>query len=98
LSHDAERYIETGLVYAAELILVAGFCRVMFAPRMNVIDLKAEQKRLQEEQAAHKRAQVCIFDHGYEYEHEHNSGGTTLGAGGTRGKSVVARFGLPSEP
>ena len=57
MSHDAERYIETGLVYAAELILVAGFCRVMFALRMNVIDLKAEQKRLQEEQVAHQRAQ-----------------------------------------
>jgi len=98
LSLDAERYIETGLVYAAELILVAGFCRVMFALRMNVIDLKAEQKRLQEEQAAHKRAQVYIFDHGYEYEHEYNSGGTTMGAGATRGKSVAARFGLPSEP
>jgi len=57
LPKDAERYIEDVMVYAAEIILVAGFVRVMFALRLNVKDLKVEQRRLHEEQAVSKQAQ-----------------------------------------
>jgi signal transduction histidine kinase/CheY-like chemotaxis protein len=57
LSKDAERYIEDVMVYAAEIILVAGFVRVMFALRLNVKDLRVEQRRLHEEQAVSKQAQ-----------------------------------------
>ena len=57
LSKDAERYIENALIYAAELILVAGFVRVMFALRSNVDELKEEQRKLREEQAARLQAQ-----------------------------------------
>ena len=57
LSKDAELYVENALVYAAELILVAGFVRVMFALRLNVKYLRMEQRRLHEEQAVSKQAQ-----------------------------------------
>jgi len=52
-----ERALTSSLVYAAEIILVAGFCRVMFALSDYLARLKDEQKRLQAEQAAHKLAQ-----------------------------------------
>ncbi|HUW61793.1 MAG TPA: ATP-binding protein [Candidatus Bathyarchaeia archaeon] len=57
LPGEWERAVASSLVYAAEMILVAGFCRVMFALRNNLTRLKAEQKRLEQEQAAHKQSQ-----------------------------------------
>ena len=57
LPMEWERAVTSSLVYAAEMILVAGFCRVMFALRNNLTRLRDEQKRLEDEQTAHKRSQ-----------------------------------------
>ena len=57
LPMEWERAVASSLIYAAEMILVAGFCQVMFALRNNLTRLKDEQKRLEDEQAAHKRSQ-----------------------------------------